>query len=89
MKVERTLENVQNCLCLNCPTYTKKCKKKNANNIDENVLKNSKHFEVLFCAFDKSNCIKENDGCVCMKCVVHKKYKLNNEDYCLSSGGIF
>ena len=89
MKVERTLENVRNCLCLECTSYTKGCKKKLNKNIDEESLKSKEHFEVLFCAFEKSNCISENNGCLCLKCMVHKKYKLNNEDYCLSSGGVF
>ena len=39
MKVERTLENVKNCLCLECPSYTKGCKKKLNKNIDPNSNK--------------------------------------------------
>ena len=46
------------------------------------------HLELMFCAFEKSNCIHENRGCLCEKCPVHKKYALNNEDYCLNTGGI-
>ena len=52
------------------------------------IQQHLEHLELMFCAFEKSNCIHENRGCLCEKCPVHKKYALNNEDYCLNTGGI-
>ena len=90
MRVEKSIENVRNCMCLSCPSYTKWCR--NKSNIDDVCdiydVKNLDHLEMLFCAFDKSDCIKEHKGCLCAKCDVHKKYALNNEDYCIYSGGV-
>ena len=42
----------------------------------------------MFCAFSKSECIKEDKGCICPECEIHKMYDLNREDYCIVSGGI-
>jgi len=91
MRVEKTINNAQECLCLSCPSYTKTCKLKNNMHTNEDVLnkQNDAHWELLFCAFEKSNCIHENRGCMCQTCPVHKKYALNNEDYCLHNGGVF
>ena len=88
--VDKTMENIRKCLCLECPSYTKHCKSKNTLKIYENIhkIKDIKHFEIMFCAFEKSDCIDENLGCLCTKCLVHKKYSLNNEDYCMTSGGV-
>ena len=90
MKVEKTLENISNCLCIQCPSYTKSCRLRNEKELFENVnnIESVKHFEIMFCAFEKSSCIHENRGCLCSQCSVHKKYALNNEDYCLSTGGV-
>jgi len=87
MRVEKTMENVNSCMCLSCPSYTTTCKIKNG---VETVFDVShlEHLEKMFCAFEKSNCIRENRGCLCEKCEVHKKYGLHNEDYCLNTGGI-
>jgi len=91
MRVEKTIENAKNCLCLKCPSYTTFCKHHNKLNelINEKNLADKSHFEMMFCAFEKSACIHENNGCLCLKCPVHKKYELNNEDYCLNNGGVF
>lgn len=87
MIVEKTTENAKACRCLVCPSYTPACKMKNGKDIPFDVSGLS-HLEMMFCAFEKSNCIHENLGCLCEKCSVHKKYALNNEDYCLKTGGV-
>ena len=90
MRVEKNMENLCSCLCLECPSYTKGCKNKHKIDDFSDVLINDKeHLEIMFCAFDKCDCIKENNGCLCGQCRVHKKYNLNNEDYCIYSGGVF
>lgn len=90
MKVDKTTENARNCMCLTCPSYTKTCKIKNIPNLTKNIIDvdETQHLEIMFCAFEKSNCIHEHKGCLCSDCPVHKKYNLNNEDYCLNTGGI-
>lgn len=91
MRVEKTKENLKKCLCMRCPSYTTTCKMKN---MPENLVKmledfnEVEHFEAMYCAFDKSHCIKEDKGCICEKCEVHKDYKLCCEDYCLRTGGM-
>ncbi len=90
MHVDKTVENIKQCMCFKCPSYTPICKAKNWSDISflgENISKHS-HYEMMFCAFEKSNCIHENRGCLCVKCPVHQKYELNNEDYCLKTGGV-
>lgn len=92
MRVDKTVENAHECQCLKCPSYTKTCKMKNNMYTPLDVadrIDNDEHWELLFCAMDKSNCIHENRGCKCMGCPVHKKYALNNEDYCLHTGGVY
>ena len=90
MHVEKTIDNAKSCLCFTCPSYTTHCKMKNSDEIalDMSHINDASHMELMFCAFEKSNCIHENRGCLCQDCPVHKKYKLNNEDYCLNTGGI-
>ena len=91
MRVDKTIENIKDCLCLKCPSYTSFCKNhRDADEIvdDGNEVSQKKHLEILFCASRKSNCIHENLGCLCLKCPVHKRYELNNEDYCLTNGGV-
>ncbi|MBP3346140.1 MAG: DUF2769 domain-containing protein [Alphaproteobacteria bacterium] len=91
MRVEKTRENLRECLCLHCPSYTTVCKMKN---MPENLIKmlepidDIEHFEGMYCAFDRSHCIHEDKGCICEKCEVHKKYNLKKEDYCLKNGGM-
>ena len=60
MQVEKTKENACNCLCMMCPSYEKVCKLKNQTqnqDISTQSLQNETHYEKLFCAFEKSNCI--------------------------------
>ncbi len=86
MQVERSRENLKECQCMHCPSYTTGCKIKS---MPENImnlmegLSETDHFECMFCAYEKSNCIKENKGCLCEDCPVHKKYGLEQESYCL------
>lgn len=87
MRVEKTIENAERCKCLQCPSYTAVCKMKNGTTIPHDISKLD-HLERMFCAFEESNCIHENRGCLCETCPVHKKYSLNDEDYCLHTGGV-
>ena len=91
MKVEKTQENICNCLCLICPSYEKICKLKNVNenqDISTTKLQNKTHYEKMFCAFEKSNCIHLARGCICHNCEVFKKYGLKNKEYCFKTGGL-
>ena len=91
MQVEKTKENLKKCICMDCPSYTMGCK---IRSIPENLFKLAEdlekvdHYEKMFCAFSKSACIKEDEGCICPECEIHKMYDLNREDYCIVSGGI-
>lgn len=91
MLVDKTKENVSRCLCMNCPSYTRACQIKNApENMDESTedLSQRTHYEKMFCAFEKSNCIHIDRGCICDRCLVHKQYNLHHCDYCLETGGV-
>lgn len=88
--VARTSENLKKCQCSNCPSYTAGCKIKNYPvNFFKLVdgLDKVDHFEGMFCAFGKSNCINEDKGCRCMECEVFHENNLSREEYCLSSNG--
>ncbi len=90
MRVQKTLENASFCLCMKCPSYSTVCRIKNEpeNSIQtEADLQTRTHFEKMFCAFQKSNCIHLNRGCICDQCVVHQIYALQRHEYCLHSGG--
>ena len=88
--VDKTQENVSRCLCLSCPSYSTTCKLKNA---DQNIarptptLENRTHYEKMFCAFEKSNCIHLDRGCICHQCLNFKEYNLRNCTYCIHTGG--
>ncbi len=91
MQVARTKENLKECQCMHCPSYTTGCKIKS---MPENIvnlmegLDDTDHFESMFCAFERSNCIHEDKGCLCSDCPIHKKYDLSKHDYCLKTGGM-
>lgn len=76
---------------MHCPSYTTGCKIKN---MPENIvhliegLENVDDFEALYCAYSKSHCITEDRGCLCDNCEVHRQYQLDNQDYCLKTGGM-
>ena len=89
-KVDKTEENITRCLCLNCPSYSTTCKIKNAKqttNRTTQSLEAHKHYEKMFCAFEKSNCIHLNRGCICEDCANFKNYNLKKGTYCLHTGG--
>jgi len=91
MRVEKTEENICNCICMMCPSYEKNCKLQNRfenQNISTQHLVNLTHYEKMFCAFEKSNCIHFDRGCICEKCEVFKKYGLKNKEFCLKTGGL-
>ncbi len=91
MRVEKTEENICNCICMMCPSYEKICKLKNNNqnqDISTQNLQNMTHYEKMFCAFEKSNCIHFDRGCICEKCEVFKKYGLKHKEFCLKTGGL-
>ena len=91
IRVKRSLENLDKCLCMQCPSYTGHCKIKNA---PENFLKlmenfeHTDHYEKMFCAYERSNCIYQRYGCLCSICEVAKKYNLQKQSYCLHTGGM-
>ena len=46
------------------------------------------HFDGLFCAFEKSECITEITECLCETCVVFKDNNLTNYGFCTVDNGI-
>ncbi len=90
-KVERKRENLLKCLCKSCPSYTLACKIMGSpgniillfSEMDDQKL----HAETMFCAFEKSQCINEEQGCLCPKCEVHDKYDLENMYFCTKTDG--
>lgn len=84
--VTRTKENLQKCQCMKCPTYTFMCKVKS---MPSNIMAmmsdigKKDHMEAMYCAFDKSKCIDEEKGCICMTCELFKEYNLDKAYYCL------
>lgn len=90
-KIAKTELNASRCMCLNCPSYTTFCKIKN---MEQNTTRATKyltertHYEKMFCAFEKSNCIHLNKGCMCEECANFKAYHLDKNTYCLHTGGI-
>ena len=85
-EVAKTKENLKKCRCMKCPTYTFMCKMKNMpGNIVAMMSDIGKkdHMEAMYCAFDKSKCIDEEKGCICMTCDLFKQYDLDQAYYCL------
>lgn len=85
-KVAKTKENLRKCRCITCPSYTLGCKLKNyPNNLKAIIegLDKSKHFEGMFCAYGRSNCLTENKGCLCEGCAVFKENNLSKHEYCM------
>ena len=89
--IPKTKENLENCQCADCPSYNLGCKIKV---MPENLYKlmnnfeTTEHFEGMYCAFEKSHCITESKGCMCYSCENYKKYDLNRQEFCLSTGGL-
>jgi hypothetical protein len=91
MRVDKTQENLAHCRCLDCPSYSMVCRLKNAEENKENIddiLESKPHYEKMFCAFEKSNCIHLDRGCLCEQCSVHWQYALHKHEYCLKNGGL-
>ena len=88
MSVEKNKENLKMCKCMSCPSYTTTCKIKgmpgNLATMVTGGLEKAEHFEGMFCAYGKSNCIKEKKECVCPTCPVEKKYSMTGSTYCLN-----
>ena len=86
MIVEKSKENLKKCKCISCPSYTTVCKLKemphNMYTVMTGNLEHAKHFEGMFCAFGKSECIKEDKGCVCTSCDVAKEHSLKGGLFC-------
>lgn len=89
--VAKTKDNLKKCKCMSCPSYTGMCKIKNT---PENLLKlmgnfsETEHYEKMFCAFEKSNCIEEDRGCLCRDCEIFKTHNLRANDFCRQTGGV-
>ena len=88
-KVPKTAENLMKCRCMSCPSYTDECKEKAMPGIKE--LKEGKmdqpHAEAMFCAYEKSDCISEEQGCVCPTCALFSEYNLQHNYFCIKTGG--
>ncbi|QRN86824.1 DUF2769 domain-containing protein [Clostridia bacterium] len=88
--VPKTKENLKKCLCMKCPSYTFACKVKSMpgnailmmSDMDKKL-----HAEAMYCAYEKSNCISEDKGCICSTCELYKEYGLTNGYYCTADGG--
>lgn len=90
MRVAKTVDNLNKCRCMDCPSYTMGCKVKNYPiNLAKlaSGLDSVDHYEKMFCAFGKSNCIREDKGCLCEKCEVFTENKLTRDEYCMTDGG--
>jgi hypothetical protein len=91
VKAEKSKENIKKCICMKCPSYSFMCKIKgmpvNIADIVKKDLSKTEHMEALYCAFEKSNCIDTEKGCICGNCAVFKESGLEKLYYCLNDGG--
>lgn len=89
-KPAKTKENLKKCICMKCPSYTFACKIKN---MPKNIMgmmgdiREKDHFEGLYCAFEKSDCIKDRKGCICGSCAVSKESDLSRGYFCIKTDG--
>lgn len=85
-KVAKSVTNLAHCQCTNCPSFSLYCRFKT---LPEDTLEavegieDQKHYEGLFCAFEKSDCIHSEHGCKCGDCEVAKDNHLHKHYYCL------
>ena len=90
-KVEKSKENLKKCVCMKCPSYKIGCKMKtmpkNMMTMMKGNISELDHFEGLFCAFEKSNCLKEEKGCICATCKVYDENKLDKLYFCIQTEG--
>jgi len=89
-KVPKEKGNLIKCMCKKCPTYDFACKVKS---IPGNVglilgdMEDKTHAETLFCAYEKSNCIEDEKGCLCPTCELFKEYELGKTYFCTVTAG--
>ncbi len=89
-KVGKTRENLKKCVCMKCPSYNFACKVKS---MPSNVIlivggtEDKIHAEAMFCAYEKSNCIDEEKGCICDTCELFEEYQLEKGYFCTKTGG--
>ncbi len=88
-KVAKTSENMKKCICMKCPSYTFYCKMKSmpGNMILMMGDKDKIHAEGMFCAYEKSHCIKEEKGCICSTCELFKENELGKGYFCTATDG--
>lgn len=90
-KVGKSKENLKKCICMKCPSYKLGCKMKampkNMMTMMRGNISELDHFEGLFCAFEKSKCITEEEGCICATCEVYKDNSLDKLYFCTQTGG--
>lgn len=84
-KVKKELKNLAKCQCGMCPSFNVTCKLKavapDLVSLATGISK-AEHFEGMFCAYEKSNCIHEEHGCKCMGCPVAEENHLHHDYYC-------
>ena len=88
--VAKTNENLKKCICMKCPSYTFTCKMLNMpGNMIAMMSDVSKKVEIeaMYCAFEKSKCIKEEKGCICATCELFKENNLGKGYFCVATGG--
>jgi len=61
MEVPNTKENIEKCICKDCPTYNE-------------CMSNGK--EALYCSIGGSNCKTEKLECICEQCHINEEYNL-------------
>lgn len=90
VNVPKTKKNLLKCRCMVCPSYTFSCKMKSMpgntililSDMDKKI-----HAETMFCAYETSNCIEAEKGCICAACEVYKEYQLEKIYFCTTEGG--
>ncbi|MBS3819757.1 DUF2769 domain-containing protein [bacterium] len=66
-QVDDTKENLQKCICGQCPSFNQ-CMKDQG--------------EGLYCAKGKSSCEFDKEGCICGTCPLTPEYDLDGVYYC-------
>ncbi len=86
-KVEFSLENIEKCICNECPVQAgSTCVKEKQmkvpemipKNVADEIESNSEMFPTLYCASGKATCpdVDFNEMCQCNKCPLWKEYEL-------------
>ncbi|MFC2165867.1 DUF2769 domain-containing protein [Acidobacteriota bacterium] len=66
-RVPNTEENMEKCICDDCPSYNQCMKDKD---------------EGFYCAEDKSTCEFDKNGCLCGMCPLTAEFALEKMYYC-------